>query len=95
MVYTLIHCRVKKVKPNYIGIEINGRKPQGKRTTNNAITYRINQEIKFLYCKKHNINQRIYRMHLEGAQQFDGMWQYIENYIDTQKSFTLTSVRYR
>ena len=60
-----------------------------KRTTTNAIRYRINQEIKFLYCKKQNINQRLHHMHLEGAQQFNGMWQHIQNYIDTQNSLTL------
>jgi hypothetical protein len=46
-------CKIKHPKPNYINIKVNGEKSQDKKTTTNAIKYRINQEIKFLYCKKH------------------------------------------
>jgi hypothetical protein len=77
-------CRIKQLKPNYINIKINGRKPQDKKTTANAIGYRINQEMKFLHCKKQNLNQRLYHIHLENAQQCNGMWQHIQNYIDSQ-----------
>jgi hypothetical protein len=38
-----------QLKPKYISFKINGRKQQGKRSTTNAIRFRINQEIKFLY----------------------------------------------
>jgi hypothetical protein len=41
-------CKIKHLKPNYINIKINGKKLQVNRTTNNAIKYRINHEIKFL-----------------------------------------------
>jgi len=44
-------CKIKQLKPNYINIKINGHKPQDKKTTINAIRFRINQEIKFLYRK--------------------------------------------
>jgi len=40
---------------------------------NNAIRFRINQEIKFLYCKKQHLNQRLYYLHLEGAHQYNDM----------------------
>ena len=52
-------CRIRQLKPNYIDIKVNGGKPQDKKTTSNAVRYRINQEIKFLYCKKQNLNQHI------------------------------------
>ena len=42
-------CRIRQLKPNYINNKINGQKPQDKRNMNNAIRYRINQEVKFLY----------------------------------------------
>ena len=45
-------CRIKQVKPNYINIKINGQKQQDRKTTAQAIRYRINQEIRFLYQKK-------------------------------------------
>jgi len=49
-------CKIKQLKPNYINIKINAQKPQDKRTTINAVAFRINQEIKFLYRKKQNLN---------------------------------------
>jgi hypothetical protein len=45
------------LKPDYINIKVNGNKSQDKKTTTNAIKYRINQELKFLYCKKQNLKK--------------------------------------
>jgi hypothetical protein len=42
-------CRIKQLQPNYINIRIHGNKLQDKKTTTNAVRYRLNQEIKFLY----------------------------------------------
>jgi DNA segregation ATPase FtsK/SpoIIIE-like protein len=77
---------VKQLKPNYINVKINGQRPQDKRTTINAIRFRINQEIKFLYCKKHDLDQRLYYLHPKGAGQYNGMWQHTQEYIDAQIS---------
>jgi len=74
-----VRCAVKQLKPNYINIKVNGRKPQDKKTTINAIKFRTNQEIKFLYCKKHNLNQQLHHLHLEGTHQYNGMWQHIQD----------------
>jgi hypothetical protein len=71
-------CRIKHLKPNYINIKINRKKSHDK-TTNNAIKYRINQEIKFLYCKKQNVNQQLYLIHIKCAQYCNGTWQHIQN----------------
>ena len=71
-------CKVKQLKPNYINIKINGHKPQDKKTTINAIRFRINQEIKFLYRKKQHLKERMYYLHLESAHQYNGMWQHIQ-----------------
>ena len=79
-------CKIKQLKPKYINIKINGQKPQYKKTTINDIRYRLNQEIKFLYRKKQHLNQRLYCLHLEGAHQYNGMWQHIQEYIDEQIS---------
>jgi len=40
---------------------------QDRKITTNAIKYRINQEIKFLYCKEQNLNQQLYHIHLKYA----------------------------
>jgi hypothetical protein len=79
-------CKIKHVKLNYINIKINGRKQQDRKTTTPAIRYRINQEIKFLYCKKQHLNQQLYNIHLECAQHYDRMWQYVQNNIDSKLS---------
>ena len=52
-------CKIEHLKPNYINIKINGKKLQDKKTTTNAINYRINQEINSLSCKKQNLNRYI------------------------------------
>ena len=77
-------CRIRQLKPNYINNKINGQKPQDKRNINNAIRYRINQEVKFLYRKKQHLNQRLYYPHLETGHQYGGMWQHTQEYIDEQ-----------
>ena len=76
--------KIKQVKTGYIHIKINGRRQQDKKTTNQAIRYRINQEIKFLYRKKQHINQKLYNIHLECARQYNSMWQYVQQNIDTK-----------
>jgi hypothetical protein len=37
-------CRIKQVKQNYMHIKINGNKSQVRKTTYNAIKYRINEK---------------------------------------------------
>ena len=66
-------CRIRGLKPNYIKLTINGKTQRDKKTITNAIRFRINQEIKFLYCKKQQLNQQLYRVHLEGAYQHNDM----------------------
>ena len=75
-------CRIKHLNPNYINIKINGKKSQNKKTTNNAVKCRINKEIKFLYCKKQNLNQQLYLIHPKSAQYCNGIWQHIQNSIN-------------
>ena len=77
-------CRIRHLRPNYTNININGRKPQDERTTINSIRYRLNQEIKFLCCKKQNFNQRLYNTHLKCAHHCNSMWQHIQNSINSQ-----------
>jgi len=74
-------CEVKQLKPNYINAKINGQRPQDKMTKISAVRFRINREIQFLYRKKHNLNQQLYYLHLQGAHQYNGMWQHIQEYI--------------
>ena len=72
------------MKPKYISFKINGPKQQDKRTTTIVIRFRISQEIKFLYKKKQHLNKQLYQTQLECANQHNGMWEHIQNYIDQQ-----------
>ena len=81
-------CKIKQVRPGYMHIKINGRRQQDKKTTNQTIRYRVNQEIKFLYRKKQHINQKLYNIHLECAQQYNGMWQYAQQKTNIHKQIT-------
>jgi hypothetical protein len=77
-------CRIKQLQPKYINIRSKGNRPQDKKTTNNAVRYRLNQEIKYLYCKKQNINNQLYNIQLECMQYCNGLWQLIQSSVDSQ-----------
>jgi hypothetical protein len=50
---------MKQTTPTSINIKVNGNKPQSQKTKNNAIRYRINQELKFLISlRKETATQR-------------------------------------
>jgi len=44
--------RLRRLRPAYINIRINGNNQQCQRTLRTATKCRINQDIKFLYIKK-------------------------------------------
>jgi hypothetical protein len=60
-------CKAKQLTPKYIHIKINGNNTQSKKTTTAVTKYRFNQEIKFLYRKKQKLNEQLYRIYLECA----------------------------
>jgi hypothetical protein len=65
--------KIKHLKPNYINIKINGNKQRDKKTTCNAVRYWINQEIKFLYRKKQNLNNQLYQIQLKCMHRCNGL----------------------
>jgi len=71
-------CKAKQLTPKYIHIKINGNNTQSKMTTTAATKYRLNQEIKFSYCKKQKQNEQLYRIYLKCANNWNGVWQYIQ-----------------
>jgi hypothetical protein len=54
-----------RLTPGHINIRINERSHQSKTTISAAIRFRIIQEIKLLYRKKHELNELLYKIHLE------------------------------
>jgi hypothetical protein len=45
-------CKTKQLMPKYIHIKINRNNTHSKNTKTAATKYRLNLEIKLLYCKK-------------------------------------------
>jgi len=60
-------CKTKQLTPKYIHIKNNGNNMHSKNTKIAATIYRLNQEIKSLYCKKQKLNEQLYKIHLEFA----------------------------
>ena len=52
-------CKIKQLQPNYIHFRTNSKTIRDRRTTTRAIRYWINQEMKFLYCKKQTLNTQL------------------------------------
>ena len=76
-------CRIKQLTPNYINIRVKGNNPKSERTKKSAIRYRINQELKFQYAKKQQLNEQLYKTHLECANLWPTTWQIIQTAIDS------------
>jgi len=64
---TTKYVKKKQLTTKYIHIKINGNNMHTKNTKIAATKYRLNQEIKFLYCKKQKLNEKLYKIHLECA----------------------------
>jgi hypothetical protein len=75
-------CKYKQLTPNYICIKIKGNNPQCRKTIKAATLYRLNQELKFLYVKKQNLNEQLYKLHLECASSWQKSWHLIQSSID-------------
>jgi hypothetical protein len=75
-------CRIKQLTPNYINIRVNSNNTRSQKTKNTAIRYRINQEQKFLYIKKQQLNEQLYRIHLECAAHWPTTWNLIQATMD-------------
>ena len=78
-------CKTKNLKPQCIHFKTNGKTPQDRKTVFNEVRFRTNQEIKFLYCKKRNLNAQLYQTHLDCANQCNNVRQHIQNSIDKKK----------
>jgi hypothetical protein len=63
-------------------VTIKDYNKQCQNTMKNATTYRINEEIKSLYKKKHTSNEYLYHLHLQCANQLPSYWDYIQTNID-------------
>jgi hypothetical protein len=77
-------CTERQITPKYISIRVNGNNKQSLKTVQNAIRFRINQEIKFLCIKKQKLNEQLYNAHLKCANTWNNNWQIIQQTIDNK-----------
>jgi hypothetical protein len=75
-------CKEKNLTPRYINIKIKSNNTQNRKTKHMATHYRINQELKFLYAKKQQLNRQLYKIHLECASRWDKLWDSIQQKIN-------------
>ena len=75
-------CQNKNITPRYANLKLKGSNNATKLTQKQLIKIRINNELKFLYIKKQNINNQLYKSHLENAQYWQTSWPLIENNIN-------------
>jgi len=86
-------CRIKQSTPTYVNIRVNGNNPKCQRTKNAAIRYRINQELKFQYSKKQQLNEQLYKVHLECTNLWPTASQLIQSTIENNIQFSEDDTR--
>jgi hypothetical protein len=74
----------KHVRPRYINTKVSGDKKRTQNTKNAAIRHRISQELRFQYAKKQQLNEQLYKTHLECATQWATILQMIQSTIDSK-----------
>jgi hypothetical protein len=82
-------CQLNHLTPKCIKITINGYGRQCQNTTKAATTYRINQELKFLYKKKQTLNGRLCHLQLQCHNQWPSTRNYIQTNIDEKLQVTI------
>ena len=65
--------KAKQLTAQYIQTKVNGNNMQSKKAKIAANKQRLTQEIKLLYCKKQKLDEQLYRIHLECANNWNSM----------------------
>jgi len=67
-------CLQHKVTPKYAQIKVPSTSSASQSTTQKARTLRIKEELRFLHKKKEILNRKLYRRHLQVAQEWGRWW---------------------
>jgi hypothetical protein len=70
-------CLNNEIIPNYANIKLPKISPAASKTQKKVHVMRIKDEIRFLYKKKEQLNDTMYKIHLKAAQEWGSMWQII------------------
>jgi hypothetical protein len=77
-------CLKENIVPIYAAIKVTGNTKASIITKQRAQRTRIQNEIKFLYKKKQQINQELHVNHLYNANKWQNVWIHIEQNINTK-----------
>jgi hypothetical protein len=78
-IYFNKQCRKKKLVPSYAKIRIPRTSPAHKHTQQKVASIRIKDEIRYLHCKKQQINHL--QLHL--SHNWDSNWPHLQEAIET------------
>ena len=73
-IYFNRQCLIKKGAPKYANIKIPYTPSATIITQKQIQTFRLKDEIKFLYKKKDKLNNDLYVIHLKAAQEWGSTW---------------------
>ena len=80
-VYYNKQCLNKKIVPRYADIKPLNTSPAARNTQKKVHNMRIRDEIRFLYEKRQQLNNALYKIHLEAVQDWGNAWYIILDYI--------------
>ena len=75
-------CKVNNLTPKYAHFNTKSHNDRDRKTKLMAVKYRVNQEIKFLYKKKQNLNTGLYKTQLECGEFWQNLWPTIQENIE-------------
>jgi hypothetical protein len=67
-------CQSKSIIPKYAYLKLKGTSNAVNLTKIQLTKLRVNNELKYLYIKKQNINKQSYKLHLKNAQYWHTYW---------------------
>jgi len=80
-IYFNKQCINRIITPKYAKVKFTNTSPASQTTAKKAQLIRIKDEIKFLYKKKEELNQKLYETHLQAAKEWGKTWHTIYNSI--------------
>ena len=73
-IYFNKQCLNKRNVPSYANIKLPNTSPAARTTQRRVHSMRIRDEIRFLYKKKQQLNNTLYKIHLKAAQEWGNSW---------------------
>ena len=93
-VYFNKQCLKRSLTPSYANIKVPNTSPAYRYTQQKIPNTRIKDEVRYLYSKKQQLNQQIYRLHLYLSYVWDHTWPHIQETLE-EKLQRETQTKYK